>query len=82
MTELFDVSPVTKTVSHLEPQVIFLFLKKIIYFWLYRLFVAVHSLSLVVSSRGYSCCRARASGTQASGVAALGAQAQHCGSQA
>ena len=59
------------------------FLKKInlfIYFWLWWVFVAVHGLSLVVASRGYSslwctgfsCCRSRALGTRASVVVARG----------
>ena len=64
-----------------------------IYFWLCQVFIAVHGLSLVVASRGYSslwckashcggfsCCRARALGARASVVVACGLSS--CGSQA
>ena len=60
----------------------FLFNKFIyfIYFWLRWVFIAVHGLSLVVASGGYSslqcagfsCCRARALGVRASVVVAHG----------
>ena len=41
-----------------------------IYFWLHWVFVAAHRLSVVVASRGFSCCGARALGAQASVVVA------------
>ena len=64
-----------------------------IYFWLCWVFIAVHRLSLVAASGatlhcgarashcgGFSCCRARALGAQASVVVACGLSS--CGSRA
>ena len=63
------------------------------YFWLHRVFVAVHGLSLVAASRttllcgarashcgGFSCCGAWALGARASVVVACGLIS--CGSRA
>jgi len=56
-------------------------------FWLWWIFIAVHGLSLVAESRGYSslgcvgfsCCRAQASVVAAPGLLAHG---QYCGAWA
>ena len=49
-------------------------------FWLCWVFVAAHGLSLIVASRGYSCCRAQALGAWASVVGVCGLSS--CGSRA
>ena len=63
---------------------IYLFYKFIyilfIYFWLHWVFVAARRPSLVVASRSFSCCGARALGVRASVVVARGLSS--CGSRA
>ena len=72
---------------------IYFFIYLFIYFWLRWVFVAVHGLSLVVARgstlrcgarashcSGFSCCGARAPGTQASVVVAC--RLSSCGSRA
>ena len=67
---------------------IYLFINLLIYFWLRWVFMAVHGLSLVAASGGYSslrctgfsCGGAQALGTRASVVVVCGLSS--CGSQA
>ena len=75
------------SMSPLAPVCIFLFLKKLFYFWLHWLFVATHGLSLVVAAgatlhssarashcSGFSCCGAWALGH--AGFSSCGTRAQ------